>query len=71
MNDPKLATQRFQDLIDLAAKASTDFEKAAVFAASQALANLFDGDEEDWSYDPYVLEKVERRALAHRRVAGV
>jgi len=59
MNDPKLAAQKFQDLVDLAKDATTDFEKAAVFAAAQALASLFDADEEDSSYDPYVLEKVE------------
>ena len=58
MNDPKLSAEKFESLIDLASKANNEFEKAAVFAAAQALAAMFNEVEDE--LDPYVLEKVEQ-----------
>jgi len=57
MNDPKLAAERLSHLAALAQSASTDFDKAAVFAAVQALAAMF--NEQEAAFDGYVLEKVE------------
>ena len=55
MNDASLYANKFQELIELARNAETGFEKAAIFAATQALANEFTEDD----FDGYALEKVE------------
>lgn len=58
MNDPILYAKKLEELVDLARKADTAFEKAAVFAATQSLANAFFADEDQ--FKAYVLEKVEQ-----------
>ena len=57
MNDPKLAAQKFEELARLAGLADTEFEKAAVYAAAEALAARFREVESEFS--AYALEKVE------------
>ncbi len=57
MNNPILYAKKFEELVELARKAETAFEKAAVFAATQSLAGAFFEEEENFS--GYVLEKVE------------
>lgn len=57
MNDPILYAKKFEELLELTRKAETAFEKAAVFAATQALASAFFEEEEKFS--GYALEKVE------------
>src|SRR5688572_26575952 len=57
MNDPIFSAKKFEDLIKLAKVASTSFEEAAVFTATQALAMEFDKEEH---FSGYVLENIER-----------
>jgi len=61
MNDPILCAKKLEELIDLACEAKSAFEKAAVFAATQAIANEFISYEEERQFNGYVtvLEKVE------------
>ena len=56
MNDPILVAKKLESLIDLARLADSEFEKAAVFAATESLVRKFQ-DEED-EFDSYALEKV-------------
>ena len=49
MNDPNITATKFVELSRLAGVANTDFEKAAVFAAAEALAAQFNVDEEGYS----------------------
>ena len=56
MNDPILVAEKLASLIDLARLADSEFEKAAVFAATETLFQKFQ-DEED-QFDAYALEKV-------------
>jgi hypothetical protein len=58
VNDPILYANKLEELVGLARKAETAFEKAAIFAATQALANTF--FEEKERFDDYTLEKVEQ-----------
>ena len=58
MNDPILYAKKFEELLGLSRQAETAFEKAAIFAATQSLANAFFEEEE--SFDGYALEKVEQ-----------
>lgn len=58
MNDPVLYAKKFEELIALAREATTGFEKTAVFAAAQALADAFSANEDE--FDGYALEKVEQ-----------
>lgn len=58
MNDPILYSSKFKELLDLACKAETAYEKAVVFAATQTLADAFFKLQEN--YDGYILEKVEQ-----------
>ena len=67
MNDPVLYAKKFEELIALAREATTGFEKTAVFAAAQALADAFSANEDE--FDGYALEKVEQ-AIHHRPVAN-
>nr|WP_321239327.1 hypothetical protein [uncultured Tolumonas sp.] len=61
MNDPILCAKKLEDLIDLARQAESAFEKAAVFAATQSLADAFFADEDQ--FNSYALEKVEQARL--------
>lgn len=58
MNDPLLLAKKFDELIVLAREAESGFEKAAVYAAAEALSAAFASAEE--SFDSYALEKVEQ-----------
>ena len=42
MNDPLLYVEKLRELIELASCASTGFERAAVFSASQAISKEFE-----------------------------
>lgn len=57
MNDPLLAVTKLEELIELSKCAATPFEKAAVYAATQALDAQFQENSEE--FDSYALEKVE------------
>lgn len=57
MNSITLALDKLAGLIDLAAKANTDFEKAAVFGATSALVQDLESELGDGS--GYASEKVE------------
>lgn len=56
MNDPLLYADKFEELVRLAADAETPFERAAIFAATLAIAREFDGREDE--FGAYALEKV-------------
>ena len=56
MNDPMLLANRLKELAKLASQANTEFEKAAVYAATTSIQAEFDAVEED--FDGYTLEKV-------------
>lgn len=58
MNNPKLGAEKLVALASMANRASTDFEKAAVFAATEAIAAQFFEDED--RFDSYLLENVEK-----------
>ena len=57
MNSNALALDKLADLIDLAAKANTDFEKATVFGATAALVQDLESELGDGS--GYASEKLE------------
>lgn len=57
MNDPTLLARKFGDLAKLAATASSDFERASVYAAAEAIAAAFLSESD---MDGYTLENVER-----------
>jgi hypothetical protein len=56
MNDPKILAARLDDLAKLASIAETDFEKAAIYAATRAIVAQFDEVEDE--FDEYLLEKL-------------
>jgi hypothetical protein len=58
MNDPILMAAKLEQLAYLARDAGNEFEKAAVFAAANAIAAAFEEDED--SYSDYALENVEK-----------
>lgn len=58
MNDPVLLAKKLGDLALLAKSAATEFEKASVYAATEAIAAAF-SDTEDQVGD-YALENVEK-----------
>ena len=58
MNNPILVAKKLESLIELARLAESEFEKAATFAATEALVRQF-RDEED-QFDAYALEQVSK-----------
>lgn len=56
MNDPKVLGARLNDLAKLASIAETDFEKAAIYAATRAIVAQFDEVKDE--FDGYLLEKL-------------
>ena len=56
MNDSRILAARLEDLAKLASIAETDFEKAAVYAATRAIVAQFEESEDE--FDGYLLEKI-------------
>jgi hypothetical protein len=56
MNDPTILAARLEDLARLASTAETDFEKAAVYAATRAIVAQFEESEDNTQ--EYSLEKI-------------
>ena len=56
MNDPKILANQLDHLARLASTATTEFEKAAVYAATRAIVVQFEETEDQW--DGYFLEKL-------------
>lgn len=68
MNDPILMAQKFSALARLASTASSDFEKATVYATAEALAAAFNSP--DSNFDSYALENVEKARWSICAVVG-
>ena len=58
MNDPQRMAVKLEQLAGLVREAETEFEKAAIFAATQAIATAFNEAEDQ--FDAYALEQVEK-----------
>ena len=56
MNDSRILAARLEDLAKLASIAETDFEKAAVYAATRAIVAQFEESQDE--FDGYLLEKI-------------
>lgn len=74
MNDWELGAEKLKHLLDLAQSAETDFERAAVFAATAALEKMFDADTDermgDRQLDGYAMEKVGNACWCIRAIVG-
>ncbi|KAF1723121.1 hypothetical protein [Pseudoxanthomonas wuyuanensis] len=68
MNDPMILAARLDDLAKLASTATTDFEKAAVYAATRSIVAQFEETEEQ--LDGYLLEKLTTSALHINAAVG-
>lgn len=68
MNSPVFLNKKLKELIMLAKSAENGFEKASVYAASQAIANDFDKNSQH--FDSYTMEKIHNTCWHIRAAIG-
>lgn len=68
MNDQLLMVDRLEELTDLASEADNGFERAAIYAATQAIKAEFDAIEHE--LNGYTLEKLSSACWSIRAAVG-